>query len=298
MSENKQKIEFFNRYTQEIEEEKVLGEQWLRRIYSNPLGSLALHALIKRKIFSQIIGASKNCPSSKKDIAPFIKEYKIDMKESQLQADEFPHFNAFFYRKLTPEARPLCQPNQAAFPADGRHMGWKNASEIDQVFIKGQRFDIQALLDCPELAKRFENGSVILSRLCPVDYHRFHFPVSGIPGMARPIAGPLASVSPICLRRKLSWLWTNKREITLIESPQFGLVAMLEVGATCVGSIHQTYDPCKPVEMGDEKGYFSFGGSTVMTFFEPKRIRLAKDLLEQTAAGRELFARQGDAMSQ
>ena len=71
---------------------------------------------------------------------------------------------------------------------------------------------------------------------------------------------------------------------------------MFEVGATCVGSFEYTYLPGVPVKKGDEKGYFKFGGSETITLFEPNRIQLAKDLVEQSRQGRELYARIGDYM--
>jgi phosphatidylserine decarboxylase len=82
---------------------------------------------------------------------------------------------------------------------------------------------------------------MLISRLCPSDYHRFHFPVSGIPSEAKLVNGSLYSVSPIALRRNIRYLVMNKRVITLIEAPEFGTVAMIEVGATNVGSIVQTF---------------------------------------------------------
>ena len=91
------------------------------------------------------------------------------------------------------------------------------------------------------LARTFAAGSMLISRLCPVDYHRFHFPVGGLPGPSQRIDGWLYSVSPIALRRNLRYLIANKREITVINSPEFGQVAMIEVGATNVGSIRQTF---------------------------------------------------------
>src|SRR5438128_1264906 len=77
-------------------------------------------------------------------------------------------------------------------------------------------------------AEKFAGGAMLISRLCPVDYHRFHFPVAGVPGEPRLINGWLYSVSPVALRRRLKYLIENKREVTLIESPQFGTVAMVE----------------------------------------------------------------------
>ena len=164
------------------------------------------------------------------------------------------------------------------------------------VFVKNQCFDLPALLGSAELAEKYARGTVVLSRLCPVDYHRFHFPAAGVPEAPVRIPGPLASVSPYCLRHNLAWLWTNKRELTVLHTEELGDVLCLAVGATGVGAIYQTYEPGKAVEKGAEHGYFGFGGSTVMTFFEPGRVKLADDILENTARCTETFARMGDVL--
>lgn len=290
-------IRYYNRYTGREEREQVLGEKYLQWIYGTSTGRAALHVLIKRGVFSSLLGWMKNRPSSARSIPSFVEEYDINMEESLKGIGEFRHFNDFFYRRLKPGARPLAGGEETAvFPADARHMGWERADRISGVFVKGQSFDLPGLLGSGPLAERYAEGAVVLSRLCPTDYHRFHFPVSGVPGPWERLGGPLASVSPYCLRHRLAWLWTNKRNLTLIQSESWGQVAMLEVGATGVGLIEETYVPEVPAPRGAEKGYFAFGGSTVMCFFEPDRIRLAPDLLEKTAEGMELFARQGDAM--
>ena len=289
-------IIFYNRYTGCLEQEKVLGERSLRWVYGNPLGQLSLHLLIKRAFFSRLLGAMKNTRRSARCLPEFVREYGIDTEEMAQPLESFTSFNDFFYRTLRPGARPLCGEGQIALPADGRHSGWQDASRISRVFVKGQSFDLPALLGSPELAERYAHGAVVLSRLCPVDYHRFHFPAAGVPEAAHRIPGPLASVSPYCLRRQLSWLWTNKRELTLLRTAEVGDVLILAVGATGVGAIYQTYTPGAPVQKGDEQGYFAFGGSTIMTFFEPGRVQLAADLLQQTADGHELYARQGDTL--
>ncbi len=289
-------IHYINRYTGEVEREKVLGERSLRWVYGTALGKLSLHILIKRGIFSRLLGWTKNRPSSAASIAPFVEEYGINMEESIKQLGEFSHFNDFFYRQLKQGARPLCGEGQVALPADARHQAWQNASQIEGVFVKGQQFDLAALLGSQELAERYAEGSIVLSRLCPVDYHRFHFPLTGIAEPAQRIKGALASVSPYCLRDKLSWLWANKRDITILHTEEAGDVLLLPIGATGVGAIHQTYKAGTQVEKGEEQGYFAFGGSTVMTFFLPNRVRIAQDLLDNTAAGYETFARQGDVL--
>lgn len=290
-------IRYYNRYTRQYEREQVLGEAWLKWIYGTHAGRLALHALVKRGVFSALMGRLYDRPSSVQSIPSFVEEYGINMQESLKSVGDFSSFNDFFSRRLKPGARPMTGGDETAvFPADARHMGWACAADIQGVFVKGQSFDLAALLGDAALGERYARGAVILSRLCPTDYHRFHFPVSGTPGDWKAIPGPLASVSPYALRSRLAWLWTNRRRLTLVQSELFGQVAMLEVGATGVGRIEETYTPGVQVQRGDEKGYFAFGGSTVMCFFEPDRIRLAQDLLEHTAEGVELFARQGDVM--
>jgi phosphatidylserine decarboxylase len=146
------------------------------------------------------------------------------------------------------------------------------------------------------LAARYADGALVLSRLCPVDYHRFHFPLAGVPGETRGLAGPLFSVSPLALRQSLAYLWTNKRTVTQLVTRDFGTVLLLEIGATCVGSIIQTYAAGTPVTKGAEKGYFAFGGSSTLTLFEPGAIRLEPDLLHHSANQVELYARIGSRM--
>ncbi|HRH96722.1 MAG TPA: phosphatidylserine decarboxylase [Prosthecobacter sp.] len=288
-------ITYFNRLTQRIETEAVYGEGFLRFSYENPLGALPLQALVKRAAFSRWYGNRMDTPASRAKIAPFLATYGVDVSEFADAPDSFRTFNEFFYRKLKPQARPIAAgDNEIAFPADGRHLVLPDIAACDDFFIKGVRFDLAALLGDAETAKRYAHGAMLISRLCPVDYHRFHFPCSGTPGGAMLINGPLYSVSPIALRKRPSILWENKREITVLRTPTLGDVLLLEVGATCVGSIVQTFTPDAAITKGDEKGCFRFGGSCCITIFEPGRIRFADDLIEHSRAGREVYARMGD----
>jgi phosphatidylserine decarboxylase len=289
-------IRYFNRHTGQLETERVYGESFLRWAYGNPLGKLALSSLVKRPFFSAWYGWRMSGAASLARVEPFIREYALETSDFADGVD-FTSFNEFFFRKLKPEARPIDpDENAAVFPADGRHFGFERASAIDSVFVKGQRFDLPALLGDANLAERYANGALVLSRLCPVDYHRFHFPVAGNPGQPRLINGPLFSVSPIALRKRLAYLWTNKRAITELQTERFGNVLLLEIGATCVGTIGQTFAPGIPVTKGAEKGYFAFGGSSTITLFEPGRIRLEPDLVEWSSKQTELFARIGSRM--
>lgn len=291
-------IRYFNRHTGQMETEEIYGEGLLRWTYGHPLGALALAALVKRRFFSAWYGRRMDTPASAEKVPPFIERYGLDAAEFLEKPTDFGSFNEFFYRKLKPEARPIDPAKEAVvFPADGRHLGFAKASEISGVFVKGQKFDLGKLLGDDRLAGRLKDGSLVLSRLCPVDYHRFHFPVAGVPGEPRLIGGPLYSVSPLALRKRLAYLWENKRVITRLESDRCGNVWIVEIGATCVGSIRQTYAPGAKVAKGDEKGYFEFGGSSVITLFEPGAVELAADLQQHSAEQTELYARVGTRMA-
>ena len=289
-------IRYYNRHTGTHETEEIYGEGFLRWAYGNPLGNLSLHAFVKRPAFSKWYGWRMSKPESAHRVLPFIAKYGLDPDDFVETPGSFRSFNEFFFRKLKTAARPI-DAAPVVFPADGRHLGFPDISAIDSFFVKGQRFDLAGLLDDAALAAKYAKGALVLSRLCPVDYHRFHFPAAGTPSETRLINGPLFSVSPIALARNLSYLWTNKRTLTELNTEDFGTILLLEIGATCVGTIQQTFTPGQPVEKGAEKGYFAFGGSSTITIFEPGHATLADDLLENSAKQTELYARVGSAMA-
>jgi phosphatidylserine decarboxylase len=290
-------IAYFNRYSGRVEEERVYGGGALRFTYTSPLGSLLLFVAARRRWFSRVCGVWMRRHASRRDIQPFIDAFGLDASEFLRRPEEFGSFNDFFIRELKPAARPIDpDPDSVVFPADGRHLGFADVSRVEAIVVKGQSFDLPALLADAALAERHRGGAAVVSRLCPVDYHRFHFPAAGIAGAPRVLPGPLYSVSPIALRRRIGILFENKRALTRLESERFGLVTIVEIGATCVGSIVSTFRPQERVAKGAEKGYFQFGGSSMITLFESGRVRLDADLLEHTSQGRELFARMGDRM--
>ena len=291
-------IRYFNRHTASFETEEVYGEKFLRWTYGQPLGAIALWAMVKRPFFSAWFGRRMSTPESAARVSPFIARYGLDPAEFADPPASFRSFNEFFSRKLKPGARPIdADESSVVFPADGRHLGFERASAIEGVFVKGQQFDLPRLLGDAALAAHYADGALVLSRLCPVDYHRFHFPAAGIPGTTRLIPGPLFSVSPLALRRHISYLWTNKRTLTRLVTRRFGTVLMMEIGATCVGTIAQTCAPGQAVAKGEEKGYFAFGGSSTLTLFEPGTVQLETDLIEHSSRQTELYAKVGTRMA-
>ncbi|MDP2138572.1 MAG: phosphatidylserine decarboxylase [Candidatus Didemnitutus sp.] len=290
-------IRYFHRTKRIVETEQVYGEKWLNWTYETTLGGLALNALVKRSLLSRYYGWRMSRAGSTRRILPFIIDYGLDVDEFAKSPFVFKSFNQFFYRALKAEARPIAEGARVAvLPADGRHLAFQNVDAAGGFYAKGQKFDLRSFLGDEALAAEYAGGSLLISRLCPVDYHRFHFPVAGVPGEPRLINGWLYSVSPIALRRNLGYLWENKRMVTVVESPEFGRVAVCEIGATMVGSILQTYIAGNSVRQGEEKGLFKFGGSCVVTLFQPGKIKLDADLVQHSAEGLEVYARMGGSL--
>ena len=284
-------IKYIDRETGQVQIENVYGEKWLDWLYHNPIGEATLWTIAKRKIVTSLYGDQMEKPASADKIAPFIEEYDVDITIAQKQ--NFKSFNDFFIRQLKPEARPIVSDSLAvASPADGKILAYENVSSSD-FYIKGFRFNVDSFLDNKELAKKYENGAMIVFRLAPPDYHRYHFPVSGMTSSSNiKIDGDYYSVNPLALRKKAEIFWLNKREYGVIQTPVFGDVVMVEVGATMVGSMIQTYSGTT-VKKGQEKGYFKFGGSTVVLLFEKDQIKIDADLLTNTANGLETTIKMG-----
>lgn len=294
---NSEPIRYFDRYSRSLKTERIFGERWLRLAYENPVGRLAVWLFVRRRLFSWMYGRRMNDKKSEFLIIKFIGDYEIDATEFAKSPFEFRTFNEFFHRALKPEARPIFpDPSVAVLPADGRHLAFQDVDRASGFYVKGAKFTLAELLGDEALAARFAGGSMLISRLCPTDYHRFHFPVSGIPGEARLVRGSLYSVSPVALRRNILYLVRNKRLVTLVESQGFGTVAMIEVGATNVGSIIEGFLPGRAVAKGEEKGMFAFGGSCVITLFQQGTIAFDDDLLAQSASQVETYARMGDRL--
>jgi phosphatidylserine decarboxylase len=284
-------IRYYERQSGLLKTEKVAGEKWLMWLYDNPVGEATLWALAKRKVVPAVYGNRMDLPSSTEKIKPFVEEFGIDMSTAQKQ--KFSSFNDFFTRKLKNSARPVDTGSAVIVsPADGKILAYANLSNSDFI-IKGYRFDIFSFLNNDRLARHYLDGTLVIIRLAPFDYHRFHFPVSGSVSPVTRIDGDYYSVNPLALRKMTEIFCLNKREFTVISNPLFGDVVMTEVGATMVGSIVQTYSG-KYVKKGEEKGYFKFGGSTVVLLFEKNKIRIDEDLLINTLKGYETVIKEGE----
>lgn len=290
-------IEYIDRQTGNILNEDTPANGIMNFLYgNNPMGKLSLNSLFKRKFLSSLGGKYMNSKASLKKVKPFIDKYNIEMDHFIVPKNGFKHFNDFFYRKVKTDKRPIQQ--GVISPADGRVLAFQNIKDTTNFFIKGSQFDLTKFLNNKALASKYNNGSMFIVRLAPVDYHRYHFPVSGKVSDNTKIKGDYYSVSPVALKKSLAIFLQNKREYCTVATEDNGEVLIMDVGATMTGSIIQTHKPNTIIDKGLEKGYFAFGGSTLVLLFEPNTIKFSKDLLTNTKNGYETFLKMGETIGQ
>lgn len=288
-------IKYYDRQSGEYKIEKVAGEKYLAWTYASPVGMGLLELLIKRRLFSKAYGAFCDTHRSVAKVKRFVEEFNIDMQQSVKGITEFASFNDFFTRKLTEQARPIkMEADRLISPGDGRLTVFENIAMDKLVQVKNYTYSLSELIGDDAIASKFEGGCCMILRLCPTDYHRFHFVDEGVCDSTIKIPGVYYSVNPIALEQIPTLFCRNKREWSMFHSRNFGDILHVEVGATCVGTIVQTYTVGKTVVKGEEKGYFKFGGSTTILFFEKNRIKFDKDLLEQTELGYETKVLMGE----
>ncbi|MFL0251315.1 phosphatidylserine decarboxylase [Clostridium neuense] len=281
-------IKFYNRKLKEYEIELVAGEKYLNWIYSSRVGMNLLELFVKKKAFSKLYGLYCDTKMSKSKIDAFIKDLNIDMSLVEKTQDEFSSFNDFFTRKLKTNARPFSdEKNILISPADGRMFAYENIDLNNIMQIKGVNYSLFELINDKNTASKYVGGTCLIFRLCPTDYHRFHFIDNGVCEKSNKINGSYYSVNPVALKRIPKLFCENKREWSVFHSENFKDILYVEVGATCVGSILQTYTPGSRIKKGDEKGYFKFGGSTVVIFLEKNVAKIDEDIVNQTELGYE-----------
>jgi phosphatidylserine decarboxylase len=277
-------------------EEAVYGGFWVRALYGTSIGRL-LSILVAAPPVSRLCGWLQDRPSSARKVGPFVQRYGIrleDFVSEEGRSPESPYssFNAFFTRRLAAGARPFVQHPQVPAPADARYFAYDRLDEAVSVPVKGTFFTAQALLRDPEWSRIFQGGPGFVARLCPVDYHRFHFPDDGEVVAQWRVAGVLHSVNPWALAGRPDIFMLNERNVSILQTAHLGRLAYVEIGATCVGRIVSLHRG-GPFRRGDEKGMFLFGGSTLIVIGEPGRWAVEPGVLANTAKGLETYIETG-----
>jgi phosphatidylserine decarboxylase len=174
-------IKYYNRKTKDYEVEKVAGEGYLNWTYSSPVGMSLLELFIKKKLFSSLYGRYCDTKRSARKIENFVKDLDIDMSISQTPTKDFKSFNEFFIRKVTLKGRPIAMEKDTLIsPGDGRLFAYTDIDLEKLVQVKGLTYSLKELINNDAVADEFKGGVCLVLRLCPTDYHRFHFVDNGI----------------------------------------------------------------------------------------------------------------------
>jgi len=232
-------------------------------------------------------------------IPEFIKFHNLNTKEMLDPLDSFKTFNEFFYRKLKATARPIGSPSDstiAVSPGDCRLHVFPNLDDATRLWIKGKKFSLRGLFKNEQLADRFVGGHLVICRLAPQDYHRFHIPVNCTIKSRTEVSGLYYTVNPIAINHDVDVYTENKRVVTVLESPEFGEMVYVSVGATLVGSIFFTANVGDTLKKGNEYGYFAFGGSTVLLFFKKGSITFDQDLVLNSLKPLETLVKMGSPL--
>lgn len=293
-------INFYSRITGKIEKELVYGDKFIEWLYQTPSGK-SLSELICKAPISKIYGFIQDLPLSSQKIAPFIEKFNIQMddylpEEGGTQLKPYSSFNQFFIRRFSTNKRPfVTKTSELAAFSEARYYGYEKVLPEETVPVKGFNLSPNNLIANTKWEKTFEEGPLLLARLCPVDYHRYHYPDNGVILDDFRIHGNFHSVNPLALKSKGDILITNERHVTILETENFGKLAYIEVGATCVGKIIQSKPLTKgnKFSRGEEKGYFLFGGSTVIVVGEKGKWIPSEDILTHTKKGLETYLHLG-----
>lgn len=248
------------------------------------IGRCLLDCFIAKPAFSRMRAKYQTSPKSKKDIAPFIQKYNIDMTEYDI--DQFQSFNDFFIRQK--KVFDKTASNELMAIADSKLSCYSITDDL-RLNIKQSNYSISDILNDNELAQRFSGGTCLVFRLAVNDYHRYQYIDDGELIFNKKIPGELHTVRAIS--QDYNIYTRNSREVSILRTRTLGDVAYVEVGALLVGKISNNYKT--PFVKCDEKGYFEFGGSTVVVLLN-KNIQLDDDIVAYCNQGYEIAVKAGE----
>ncbi len=271
--------------------ENETQDKLLKKLYETETGRKALKLFVQPEV-SKIGGRLLDSKLSIPFISPFIAKSDISMEE--YEDGDYESFNHFFTRRIkegerifTKEAELLCS------PCDAR-LSLYPVTEDGTFTVKNTEYTMESLVRSKKLADRYLGGTLCVFRLTVEDYHHYAYIDEGIKTKNYEIPGVFHTVNPLA-NEKYSVYTENAREFSILKSRHFGNVLMMEVGALFVGKIVNHHEKME-VRRGMEKGYFEFGGSTVILVFEKDKVVLAEDIVKNTEEGFETVVKMGEVI--
>lgn len=264
-------------------------DRLLRFLYGNAFGRMLLKPMIQPWV-SKLAGKFLCTRASKVFIKSFIRKHQIDM--NAFEPVKYSNYNEFFSRRIRPEMRPVDQdPGHFISPCDCK-LTCLPIEEGLHFTLKHTEYTLSSLLKDEALAKQFAGGQLLIFRLTVDDYHRYCFNADGRISEAVRIPGVFHTVNPLA-NDHFPIYKENTREYCILSTEAFGDILVMEVGATLVGKIvnhGQIGDVCR----GQEKGYFQFGGSTVIQLLKKDAVQIDADILKNSRENIETIVRMGE----
>ena len=273
--------------------EKIYGYKQLNFYYNTFWGRVGVK-IITWRFLSKLYGWYMSSKFSVKKIEKFIEANNIDM--SEYENKEYASFNEFFARKILPENRKIDSNENALISIADSKLKYVKITEDVRLKIKNTTYSVEELVKDKELASKYINGDCLIFRLTVSDYHRYCYLDNGRQGKNRKIKGVLHTVNSIS-QDKYKIYAQNAREYTVLDTEHFGQVVQVEVGALQVGKIknhNENNEFCK----GEEKGYFEYGGSTIILLFENGRVKMDEDIVENSMRDIETKVKLGERIGE
>jgi phosphatidylserine decarboxylase len=213
---------------------------------------------------------------AKRMIEGFKNHYQIDMDEFVGTPQDYPSLADFFVRPLDPQKKPLPTDDEFILsPADGKLSALELISTDCATQVKGKTYLLSRFLAAEiDFSQGWYLATIYLS---PCNYHRFHYPVSGLISGCFHGGNRLFPVNEFSCSRVRKLYIKNERLITRLDISA-GPLYVAAVGATFVGSIAMTCLPdglpaknewrelAVPVNQMAEMGRFNMGSTIIMAF--------------------------------
>jgi phosphatidylserine decarboxylase len=250
----------------------------------SPGGILQTDASFQRwtRKFAEDWGAFLDTTESAKGIDGFFSDPSYHIADYYVAPSGWLTFNQFFARQVRPGKRPVegrCDDRVIVSPADSVFQGQWLIQCDSKITAKGFTWSISNLLDGSPYQDKFKSGVFTHSFLNINDYHWFHLPVGGVVKEVRKIPGNVTmdvvkkADGSLGIVDGTGYQFTQDRGLIVIDSP-LGLVAVLPIGMAQVSSVNLTAEVGADLPKGEQFGFFSFGGSDIVTLFEADKVRL------------------------
>jgi len=218
----------------------------------------------------------------------FITPYDVDMtKYERSDFRDYNSVNDWLTRRLATGFESRIQTtspvdNVLISPVYGKAVAFNRVPSDHRFWVKDEDFSISDLMGSDPQALAFTGGTVFVLRLSYQDYHRFHSPFEGlISYLGGQIGTKLMGRSAVAVQSQNNVLY-NKRRVMVINTQNYGKIAIVAVGSTCAGSVHVEVSSGQAVTKGQELGHFEFGGSTVVMILQSDVVEIDKDLRQNS----------------